>query len=137
MLFPELVEWCASVGDAEPEVLQLAKEQAALHATMRAESPIFCYPQRRARQVWRWMYSDSPSYGGSLYMSTFDETEGLQNGFSARFREAVRGRGTPDGGLELLEAHDASDGTTKLVFRVTAGEAAGGRVETVLIPVVR
>lgn len=31
----------------------------------------------------------------------------------------------------------AKDGTTKLVFKLTAGEAAGGTVETVLIPSVR
>ncbi|EFJ41566.1 hypothetical protein VOLCADRAFT_42666, partial [Volvox carteri f. nagariensis] len=41
------------------------------------------------------------------------------------------------GGLRLSQVARAADGTRKLVFTLTEGEAAGGSVETVLIPIVR
>eukprot|EP00798_Chlamydomonas_sp_ICE-L_P014122 gene14122-20076_t len=44
---------------------------------------------------------------------------------------------TIDGGLELKEVVRSSDGTRKLVFKLTHGEGAGSTIETVLIPVVR
>ncbi|CAG9466975.1 unnamed protein product [Pedinophyceae sp. YPF-701] len=88
-------------------------------------------PARRAAQLWRWMYADG------RWARSFEETAGKQDGFSAQFREAVSSTATLDGGLQLLEAVRASDGTTKLVFAIPDGPAAGGRVETVLIPVTR
>lgn len=42
-----------------------------------------------------------------------------------------------EGGLRLKQVVRASDGTRKLVFEITEGDARGGSVETVLIPVVR
>jgi adenine C2-methylase RlmN of 23S rRNA A2503 and tRNA A37 len=50
---------------------------------------------------------------------------------------ARRPRVSLDGGLRLKEVVRAADGTRKLVFELTGGEAAGGSVETVLIPVIR
>ncbi len=48
-----------------------------------------------------------------------------------------RPRVTLEGGLSLQRVVRSSDGTRKLVFSLVGGEAAGGSVETVLIPVVR
>lgn len=42
-----------------------------------------------------------------------------------------------DGGLELVSVSRSVDGTRKLIFKLTAGEAAGGTIETVLIPIER
>lgn len=44
---------------------------------------------------------------------------------------------TLDGGLQLSRVVRAADGTRKLVFTLTEGEAAGGSIETVLIPIIR
>lgn len=44
---------------------------------------------------------------------------------------------TIDGGLRLCDEHTAADGTVKLVFELTTGPGKGGKIETVLIPVVR
>ena len=52
-------------------------------------------------------------------------------------RDAVRDTVSVDGGLALERVQTAADGTRKLVFKLTAGPAAGAAVETVLIPVVR
>eukprot|EP00887_Chlorella_sp_A99_P001273 scaffold14.g1273.t1 len=62
---------------------------------------------------------------------------GEANGFSAAFREKLAPLATLDAGLELQSLHAAADGTLKLVFKLRSGPAAGGQVETVLIPIVR
>lgn len=43
-------------------------------------------------------------------------------------RDKVRGLATLNGGLELLLVRAASDGTRKMVFRLTSGPGAGGQV---------
>lgn len=90
-------------------------------------------PSKRAIQIWRWMYYDRQ------WIRSLDDAPAGQvtNGFSAVFREKVRSLATLDGGLEIISMHAASDGTRKLVFRLTTGPGAGGQVETVLIPIVR
>ncbi len=65
----------------------------------------------------------------------FPET--TQNGFSKAFRDKFDAVATIDGGLRLCDEHTAADGTVKLVFELTAGPGKGGKIETVLIPVVR
>lgn len=63
--------------------------------------------------------------------------ETTQNGFSKAFREKFDAVATVDGGLQLCDEHTAADGTVKLVFELTTGPGKGGKIETVLIPVVR
>lgn len=88
---------------------------------------------KRALQIWRWMY-----YDGRWIRSLEDAAAGrAQNGFSAAFLDKVRGLATVDGGLLLQSIYTAADGTRKMVFKLANGPAAGGQVETVLIPVVR
>lgn len=101
----ELVAWCQSIGEDE----------------------------KRAYQLWRWMYSDG------CWLQSIDDApaEHVQNGFGKVFREKFHSMATLDGGLELAERVTASDGTIKLGFRVTHGPAVGSTIETVLIPVVR
>ncbi|KAI8107234.1 hypothetical protein M9434_001877 [Picochlorum sp. BPE23] len=101
----ELVAWCQSIGEDE----------------------------KRAYQLWRWMYSDG------CWLQNIDDApaEHVQNGFGKSFREKFHSMATLDGGLELAESVTASDGTVKLGFRVTHGSAVGSTIETVLIPVVR
>lgn len=90
-------------------------------------------PSRRALQLWRFMYKD-----GNWLRQLDDAPAGIvQNGFSQTFRDKVCDIATLDGGLELVNMHIASDGTRKLVLRLTAGPGAGGEVETVIIPIVR
>ena len=91
------------------------------------------YPEKRARQLWRWMYSDY------TWLRSLSEAgaETTQNGFSKAFRDKFDAVATLDGGLRLVDEYTASDGTIKLVFEMTTGAGKGGRVETVLIPVVR
>ncbi|GLC36656.1 hypothetical protein PLESTM_000486100 [Pleodorina starrii] len=108
LTLPELEAWCASEGEE--------------------------YPANRALQLWRWMYADPPA--GS-WVRRLEDTVGRQNGFSARFIDKVGSRVSLDGGLHLSQVVRAADGTRKLVFTLTEGEAAGGSVETVLIPIVR
>ncbi|GLC58188.1 hypothetical protein PLESTB_001328600 [Pleodorina starrii] len=74
-----------------------------------------------------------PYFGGGLRRLA-DAAQPAVDGFSSGFVERFGPRLSFEGGLELLEVTPASDGTRKLVFRVTGGEAAGGRIETVLIP---
>lgn len=105
--FAELVHWCASIGEASP--------------------------QKRAMQLWRWMYNDK------CWLRHIDDAPSshIQNGFSESFSTKFNELATLDGGLSLEEQHTASDGTRKLVFKVTTGPAKGGKIETVLIPIVR
>lgn len=63
--------------------------------------------------------------------------ETTQNGFSKAFREKFDAVATVDGGLQMCDEHTAADGTVKLVFELTTGPGKGGKIETVLIPVVR
>jgi len=110
MTLEELVEWCRSVGERDPE--------------------------NRARQLWRWMYADVRMYGGETFIRGLEETYGRQNGFSEKFAHVMRENGKTVGvPMTVTERHTAKDGTVKLVFTVTGGEMAGGRVETVLIPI--
>ena len=91
------------------------------------------FPDKRAFQLWRWMYSDF------CWIRDVNEApaDTVQNGFSASFREKFNLVASLDGGLELVEDHMAHDGTVKLVFLLTTGPGKGGKIETVLIPVVR
>jgi 23S rRNA (adenine2503-C2)-methyltransferase len=91
-------------------------------------------PEKRAFQLWRWVYSDF------CWLKHIDDApaETVQNGFSKSFREKFNRVATLDGGVMLVEERTALDGTVKLVFELTSpGPGKGGRVETVLIPVVR
>jgi len=86
----------------------------------------------RALQLWRWMYYDN------MWMRCFEDAAGSSSSsFGRAFRDKVEPLATVDGGLELADVHEASDGTRKLVFRVSEGPAAGGKVEAVLIPILR
>lgn len=89
--------------------------------------------RRRALHVWRWMYYDG------YWLADLDDAPAttVQNGFSAAFRDKVRPLATLCGGLRLQSVHAAADGTRKLALTLTAGPGAGGRVEAVLIPIVR
>eukprot|EP00198_Chlamydomonas_reinhardtii_P012403 XP_001701740.1 predicted Fe-S-cluster redox enzyme [Chlamydomonas reinhardtii] len=107
LTLPELEAWCAAQGEAAPA--------------------------NRALQIWRWMYADPPA--GS-WVRSLEETMGRQNGFAAKFVEKVGPHVSLEGGLKLSQVVRASDGTRKLVFTLLGGEAAGGSIETVLIPVV-
>ena len=90
-------------------------------------------PSKRAIQIWRWMY-----YDRQWIRSLDDAAAGkITNGFSAVFRNKVKDIATLDGGLEIVSMHRASDGTRKIIFKLTAGSGSGGQVETVLIPIVR
>lgn len=91
-------------------------------------------PEKRAFQLWRWMYSDF------CWLKHIDDApaETVQNGFSKSFREKFNSVATLDGGVMLVEERTALDGTVKMVFELTSpGPGKGGRIETVLIPVVR
>jgi 23S rRNA (adenine2503-C2)-methyltransferase len=90
-------------------------------------------PEKRAKQLWRWMYSDYAWIRG-LEDAAVETT---QNGFGKAFRESFDAVATVEGGMRLVDEHVASDGTVKLVFQLTAGSGKGGTVETVLIPVQR
>ncbi|KAF6259257.1 hypothetical protein COO60DRAFT_1270164 [Scenedesmus sp. NREL 46B-D3] len=83
---------------------------------------------RRARQLWRWLY-----YDGN-WVASLQDTLGRQNGCSQRFVAKAGQLASVDGGLLLEQVAAAKDGTTKLVFKLTEGEGAGGSVEAVLIP---
>jgi 23S rRNA (adenine2503-C2)-methyltransferase len=91
-------------------------------------------PEKRAKQLWRWMYSDYTWIRG-LEDAAVDA--GVQNGFSRGFIERFNSVATLNGGLVLVDEHTARDGTVKLVFEVTTGAGKGGKIETVLIPVMR
>lgn len=83
---------------------------------------------RRALQIWRWLYYDNN------WVASLQDTLGKQNGFSQRFIDKAQQLASVDGGLLLEQVAAAKDGTTKLVFKLTEGEGAGGSVEAVLIP---
>lgn len=106
--FPQLEKWCESIGEGS----------------------------KRAVQLWRWMYYHD--YDGQ-WITALDQapSPGVQNGFSNSFIERFNGIATIDGGIELVGIHSASDGTRKLIFKLTVGKAAGSEVEAVLIPIVR
>ncbi|GLI60883.1 hypothetical protein VaNZ11_003103 [Volvox africanus] len=108
LTFPELEAWCAAEGEESPA--------------------------NRALQLWRWMYADPPA---GAWVRSLEETRGRQNGFSAKFLSKVGERVSLEGGLQLSLVVRAADGTRKLIFTLTGGEAAGGSVETVLIPITR
>ena len=107
LTLPELDEWCASIGEESPS--------------------------KRAMHLWRWMYYDRQ------WLRSLDEAPAgeVTNGFSAVFRDKLRNLATLDGGLEVVSVHSAADTTRKIIFRLTAGPAAGGQVETVIIPITR
>ncbi|KAI7844767.1 hypothetical protein COHA_001649 [Chlorella ohadii] len=107
LTLPQLEAWCASIGEDGP---------------------------KRALQLWRFMYYDC-KWIRSLEDAAVDK--GVQSGFSRAFREKCAGLATIDGGLLLQSIHSAADGTRKMVFKVAHGPAAGGQVETVLIPISR
>lgn len=77
--------------------------------------------QRTVRSLQAWLALQVPHSSTQCY-------------FEFVFR---RPRVTLEGGLSLQRVVRSSDGTRKLVFSLVGGEAAGGSVETVLIPVVR
>ena len=115
-------------------------DRIAVKSMSFAELVAFCrdvldepHPEKRAKQLWRWMYSDY-AWIRSLEDAAVETT---QNGFSKAFRDKFDAVATVDGGLRLVDEHTASDGTVKLVFELTRGEGKGGKIETVLIPVVR
>ena len=115
-------------------------DRIAVKSMSFAELVAFCrdvldepHPEKRAKQLWRWMYSDY-AWIRSLEDAAVETT---QNGFSKAFRDKFDAVATVDGGLRLVDEHSASDGTVKLVFELTRGEGKGGKIETVLIPVVR
>jgi len=86
----------------------------------------------RALQLWRWMYYDK------LWMRSLDDTADSPHlSFGRAFRDKLEANATVDGGLQLLDVHTASDGTRKLIFKVTKGPAEGGTIEAVLIPILR
>lgn len=58
-------------------------------------------PEKRAMQLWRWMYADVPTYGGKTYIHSLGETIGKQNGFSAAFCEAAGAHGKVGAGIEV------------------------------------
>lgn len=115
LTLPQLVEWCAEI------------EGVVLDQGGRSQA------EKRARQLWRWMYSDK------CWLRNIDDAAAstVQNGFSNSFRDKFNSVATMDGGIVLEEQHTASDGTRKLVFKVSSGPAQGGKIETVLIPIVR
>ena len=78
-------------------------------------------------------------YRDTLWLRHIEEAPAslVQNGFGDAFRKKFNRIATMDGGLQLQEQYLASDGTRKLVFRVHSGPAEGGKIETVLIPIVR
>ena len=51
-----------------------------------------------------------------------------KGGVAAAGREKMKDIATIEGGLELLSLRKASDGTTKMVFRLKHGPGAGGQV---------
>lgn len=81
----------------------------------------------RAKQIWKWLYGDGN------WIKAFSDTQGKQDAFGKAFMERIPAVATCDGGLYLEKVATASDGTKKLIFEVEGG----GRVETVLIPIVR
>jgi 23S rRNA (adenine2503-C2)-methyltransferase len=117
LTLPELEAWCASVGEDG---------------------------RRRGAQLWRWMYADSVAWRAGAgaaprWLAALDDAPApaVQNGFSAAFRAKFAALATLDGGLALERVSAAADGTRKMVFRLTAGPAAGATVETVVIPITR
>jgi hypothetical protein len=76
---------------------------------------------RRALQVWRWLYYDGH------WVASLQDTLGQQNGFAQRFIDKAQQLASVDGGLLLEQVASAKDGTTKLVFKLTEGEGAGGQ----------
>lgn len=99
------------------------------------------HPTARALQVWRLLYYRDTRSGVGLVADLADAGPGVQGGLGAAFLERVAasapGTTSVDPGLALETVHTSADGTRKLVFAVTAGPAAGRRVDAVLIPVVR
>lgn len=87
--------------------------------------------KNRAVQLWRWMYQDGN------WMHCLEDTLDVQNGFSSKFIGNCGPSISVSGGLKLVQVVRSKDGTRKLAFELTQGAAAGGIIETVLIPVVR
>ena len=67
----------------------------------------------------------------------YDQTNCAWRWFIWRCLSMVQEHSELDGGITLDSKHLAKDGTQKLVFRCTSGEAKGSLVETVLIPMVK
>mmetsp|Transcript_28832 Transcript_28832/g.74419 ORF Transcript_28832/g.74419 Transcript_28832/m.74419 type:complete len:452 (+) Transcript_28832:65-1420(+) len=88
-------------------------------------------PIKRAVHLWRWMYADGN------WIHRLSDTFGRQNGVNARFVQATEHLINTDGGLQLQGVARSRDGTRKLLFKLTGGEAKGSTIETVIIPVVR
>jgi hypothetical protein len=59
-------------------------------------------------------------------VASLQGTLGRQNGLSQRFIDKAQQLASVDGGLLLEQVAAAKDGTTKLVFKLTEGEGAGG-----------
>ncbi|KAF5838552.1 hypothetical protein DUNSADRAFT_2613, partial [Dunaliella salina] len=88
-------------------------------------------PTKRAVHLWRWMYADGN------WVHRLSDTCGRQNGVNARFAQDTEHLITTNGGLQLQGVARSRDGTRKLLFKLTGGEAKGSTIETVIIPVVR
>lgn len=117
-------------SDGRVLVKNLSKEELVVFCREVLEEE---FPEKRAFQLWRWMYSDF------CWIKDIDDApaDAVQNGFSASFRNRFNLVASLDGGLELVQERMAGDGTIKLVFLLTSGQGKGGKIETVLIPVVR
>jgi 23S rRNA (adenine2503-C2)-methyltransferase len=98
----------------------------------------------RTLQLWRLLYYRDTKTGVGLVSDLAAQAgPGVQGGLSGAFlaRVAAASAAGPgaavDPGIALESIHTSADGTRKLVFRVTAGPAAGRGVDAVLIPVLR
>lgn len=90
-------------------------------------------PPSRARQLFRVMYAPARGFISDLADAGPGSAE--QDTLSPAFLAAAADAGaTADPGLALAAVRTSGDGTRKLVFDVTAGAAAGRRVDAVLIP---
>ena len=89
---------------------------------------LVCRPSR-ALHIWRWFYADGQ------WIRRFDDTVGLQNGFSKSFADKAAQVATCSGGIQLQKVITSEDGTRKLLFAIDGLQSE--QIETVLIPVVR
>eukprot|EP00878_Enallax_costatus_P022478 GHUV01023847.1.p2 GENE.GHUV01023847.1~~GHUV01023847.1.p2 ORF type:complete len:144 (-),score=26.25 GHUV01023847.1:188-619(-) len=88
------------------------------------------FDSRRATQLWRALYQDK------RWIRSMSDADHSAQPFAAAFKAAVAESASLSGALTLQSVSTARDGTHKLVFALNDGEgaAAGGNVETVLIP---
>ncbi|CAM9390879.1 unnamed protein product [Choristocarpus tenellus] len=86
---------------------------------------------RRAVLLARWMYHDRRLIR-DIDEAAWDPKDTYRLGREVRAK--LRAEVTMDGGLDLEDIQVTSDGTRKMVSRLTTGEGAGKHVETVIIP---